>query len=207
MTHRVDQNTPTPENLPKNLSENPPALPTEDTLIVPVESGFFGKAVDKTGTVFAIGFLASMSVLIIEIIMRHVFDSPTLWAHETTTFLCGIGFVFGGLFCASRNKHIRVVILYDIAGPKLRRFLDIAISVICAIASGFFAWAAWLMVGRAAFAPDGSIRLETSGSAWNPPFPSLLKIFLLIVMVALTIQFVILAINYMRGLGGKDVAQ
>lgn len=193
MTHPAEQNAPT----------TPAAIADEDTVTVPAESGFYGKMVDKVGTVFAIGFLASMSVLIIEIIMRHVFDSPTLWAHETTTFLCGIGFVFGGLFCASRNKHIRVVILYDIAGPKMRRALDIAISVICAVASGFFAWAAWLMVGRAAFAPDGSIRLETSGSAWNPPFPSLLKIFLLIVMVALTIQFVILAINYMRGLGGK----
>lgn len=190
MTHRAEQNT--------------PILPEPETTAPPVVSGLFGKMVEKTGTVFAIGFLASMSVLIVEIVMRHVFDSPTLWAHETTTFLCGIGFVFGGLFCAARDKHIRVVILYDIAGPKLRRFLDVAISLICAVASGFFAWAAWLMVGRAAFAPDGTFRLETSGSAWNPPFPSLLKIFLLIVMIALTVQFIILAINYMRGLGGKD---
>jgi TRAP-type C4-dicarboxylate transport system permease small subunit len=187
-----------------SAEQNTPILPNEDAITVPAVSGLYGKIVEKIGTVFAIGFLASMSVLIIEIVMRHVFDSPTLWAHETTTFLCGIGFVFGGLFCASRDKHIRVVIIYDIAGPKLRRFLDITISLICAVASGFFAWAAWLMVGRAAFAPDGTIRLETSGSAWNPPFPSLLKIFLLIVMVALTIQFVILAVNYMRGLGGKD---
>lgn len=184
--------------------QNAPILPEPETTTVPAVSGVFGKMVEKTGTVFAIGFLASMSVLIIEIVMRHVFDSPTLWAHETTTFLCGIGFVFGGLFCASRDKHIRVVIIYDIAGPKLRRLLDIAISLICAVASGFFAWASWLMVSRAAFAPDGSVRLETSGSAWNPPFPSLLKIFLLIVMVALTVQFIILAVNYMRGLGGKD---
>ncbi|MBC06734.1 TRAP transporter small permease [Thalassospira sp.] len=187
--------------------QNAPILPEPETATVPAVSGLFGKMVDKTGTIFAIGFLGSMSVLIIEIVMRHVFDSPTLWAHETTTFLCGIGFVFGGLFCASRDKHIRVVIIYDIAGPKLRRFLDIAISLICAVASGFFAWAAWLMVGRAAFAPDGSVRLETSGSAWNPPFPSLLKIFLLIVMIALTVQFIILAINYMRGLGGKDATE
>lgn len=190
--------------MPHRAEQNTPILPEPETTAPPVVSGLFGKMVEKTGTVFAIGFLASMSVLIIEIVMRHVFDSPTLWAHETTTFLCGIGFVFGGLFCAARDKHIRVVILYDIAGPKLRRFLDVAISLICAVASGFFAWAAWLMVGRAAFAPDGTFRLETSGSAWNPPFPSLLKIFLLIVMVALTVQFIILAINYMRGLGGKD---
>jgi hypothetical protein len=54
------------------------------------------------------------------------------------------------------------------------------------------------MVKRAAFTPDGRFRLETSGSAWNPPFPAILKIFMLVVMVALTIQFLILAYNYAR---------
>ncbi|MAZ32904.1 MULTISPECIES: TRAP transporter small permease subunit [Thalassospira] len=165
---------------------------------VPTVSGLFGRAVDKISSIFALGFLLAMGILIFEIFMRHVFNSPTLWAHETTTFLSAVGFVFGGLYCASRNKHIRVVIIYDIAGPRFRRALDIGISVVCAISSGFFAWAAWLMVKRAAFKPGGDIHLETTGSAFNAPYPGLLKIFMLFVLIALTIQFVILTINYMR---------
>lgn len=54
------------------------------------------------------------------------------------------------------------------------------------------------MVQRAAFKPDGSIHLETTGSAFNAPYPGLLKIFMLLVLIALTIQFVVLAINYVR---------
>ncbi|MDP2699697.1 TRAP transporter small permease subunit [Thalassospira sp.] len=175
----------------------PPACP---------ESGILGRIVDKTGPFFALCFLVSMGVLITEIFMRHVFNRPTLWAHETTIFLCAIGFVFGGLYCAAHNKHIRVVILYDIVGPHTRRGLDIAISLICALSSAFFAWAAWQMVGRAVFFRDGGIHLETTGSAFNAPYPGVLKIFMLVVLVILTVQFIVLAINYARAPRPSDPA-
>ena len=109
-----------------------------------------------------------------------------------------LGFVFGGLFCAARDKHIRVVILYDIVGPKMRKTLDVFISVVCMISSGFFAWAAWLMVERAAFTPTGDIHLETTGSAFNAPYPGVLKVFLFLTLIVLTVQFLVQAFNYAR---------
>ena len=105
--------------------------------------------------------------------LRYGFDSPTIWAHETTIFLCAMAFTYGGLYCSARNSHIRVVLLYDLAKGRTKRVLDAIISVICLIASAFFAWAAWTMVQKSIFRPDGSIHLETSGSAWDPPFPRL----------------------------------
>ncbi len=184
------------------MSETPQHLPLpepeevqEQPLVV---SGLLGRLITKTSNVFALGFLLSMATLIYEIVMRHVFNSPTLWAHETTTFICAIGFVFGGLFCAARDKHIRVVILYDIVGPKMRKTLDVFISVVCMISSGFFAWAAWLMVERAAFTPTGDIHLETTGSAFNAPYPGVLQVFLLLTLIVLTVQFLVQAINYAR---------
>ena len=184
------------------MSETPQHLPLpepeevqEQPLVV---SGLLGRLITKTSNVFSLGFLLSMATLIYEIVMRHVFNSPTLWAHETTTFICAIGFVFGGLFCAARDKHIRVVILYDIVGPKMRKTLDVFISVVCMISSGFFAWAAWLMVERAAFTPTGDIHLETTGSAFNAPYPGVLKVFLFLTLIVLTVQFLVQAINYAR---------
>jgi len=170
---------------------------------VPHEAGALGRLIDKIGTLFAIGFIVSMAVLILEIFMRHLFNAPTLWAHETTTFLCASGFIFGGLYCAVRNKHIRVVPIYDAVSPKVRRFLDIGIYLTCAVSTGFFSYAAWLMVQRALFAPDGSFRFETSGSAWNPPTPALLKLFLLIVLCLMTVQFILYAFAHLRNTGEK----
>ena len=172
--------------------------------VVPPEAGPFGRLIDKLGVLFAFGFLASATVLIFEIFIRHLLDAPTLWAHETTTFLCAIGFVFGGLFCAAHNKHIRVVPLYDNVGPKVRRWLDVFIYLTCAGATGFFSFAAWKVAEKAVIAPGGAFRLQTSGSAWNPPTPALLKIFLLTVLIAMTVMFLVFAIAHLRGKPSHD---
>ena len=66
------------------------------------------------------------------------------------------------------------------------------------IAVAMFSWAAWLIVVRAVWTPQGDFRLETSGSAWNPPTPGLLKVFLLFILIVMSVQFFILAINYLR---------
>lgn len=172
------------------------------------EAGLLGRLVDRGGVVFSVGIVLAMLILIQEVILRYVFNAPTIWAHETTIFLCAIAFVYGGLYCTTRDSHIRVVLLYDLARGRVRRLLDAAISLICMIASGFFAWAAWLMVRRAIFRPDGSIRFETSGSAWNPPFPALLKLFLLAILALMALQFLILAVNHIRAaVGGREAAR
>lgn len=163
------------------------------------EAGLLGRLIDRGGWIFAAGIFVAMLILIQEIVLRYVFNDPTTWAHETTVFLCGAAFVYGGLFCAARDEHIRVVLIYDALPAGARRILDVIISIVCSVASGFFAYAAILMVQKAAYRPDGSFRLETSGSAWNPVYPGVLKIFLMIVLFALTAQFLILAWNYAKG--------
>lgn len=162
------------------------------------EAGLLGRGIDRLAIVFALCFLVSMAILIFEIFMRYVLTAPTLWAHETTIFLCAIAFVYGGVYCASHDRHIRVVLIYDAVGPRIRRALDVVISLVCFFSAAFFAYAAWLMVRRAVWAPSGDIRFERTGSAWNPPTPALLKLFLLAMLVVLGVQFLVLAYNYAR---------
>ena len=180
------------------VDESAPGEDRQDAGAIP-QAGLLGRLIDRTGLVFAAGIVLSMAILINEVVLRYVFNSPTIWAHETTIFLCGVAFIYGGLYCAARDRHIRVVLIYDAVPPAVRRVLDVVISVICAAASAMFAWASWTMVQRAAFRPDGSFRLERLGSAWDPVYPGLLKVFLLVVMAVMAIQFAILAVNYARG--------
>ena len=158
-----------------------------------------GQLVDRSGYLFAAGIVLAAAILLYEVFMRYFFNSPTIWAHETTVFLSGVAFVFGGLYCTARDSHIRVVLIYDQLGPKLRRAFDVVISVICGLAAAMFTWAAWIMVSRAAFTPAGDFRLERSGSAWDPVYPGAIKVFLMLVLGIMTVQFAILAVNYARG--------
>lgn len=168
------------------------------------EAGLLGRLIDKGGLIFAAGIFLAMLILIQEVFLRYALNAPTIWAHETTIFLCAIAFIYGGLYAVARNSHIRVVIFYDILPPSLLRIFNVVISLIGAISAAFFSWATWLMVDRAIFAPDGSFRLETSGSAWNPPTPAMLKLFMFAVMLVMTIQFLVLAFNYARGVGSQS---
>ncbi len=172
-----------------------PLVPAQEYL---PESGRLGWAITRLARLFAVGIIIAMAVLVVEIFLRYVFNSPTIWAHETTTFL------------SRRHLHLRWSFLCrsQFAHPgradlrrgqqRARRVLDVLISMASLLACLFFAWASWLMVKKAMFRPDGSFFLETSGSAWNSPAPALLKIILLVVMVTMSIQFLILTVNYLR---------
>ncbi|WP_417768130.1 TRAP transporter small permease subunit [Stappia sp.] len=179
-----------PQDVPGEGPEEAGAIP---------EAGAIGRIIDRVGVVFAAGIVASMAILINEVVLRYLFNAPTIWAHETTIFLCGVAFIYGGLYCTARDRHIRVVLIYDALPFSARRALDVVISLICMASSAMFAYAAWLMVQRAAFRPDGSFRLERSGSAWDPVYPGLLKVFLLAVLAVMAVQFLVLAVNYARG--------
>lgn len=168
------------------------------------QAGLFGRLVEKGGSIFAAALILAMSALVVEVVLRYVFNSPTSWVHETTVFLVAMTFAYGGLYCAARDNHIRVVILYDVLGKKTRRYFDILISLVCAAAAFTFGWAAWTMASKAVFRPDGTVRLETTGSAWDPAFPAYLKIFLFIVLIASGVQFLVLAFNYLRNVGEAE---
>ncbi len=159
-------------------------------------AGAMGRAIQALGIIFSLAILSSAGILVVEVFLRYVLNAPTIWAHETVIFLNATAFVFGGLYVAARNGHIRVVLIYDALNKPLRRRFNIAISLACAISCAFFAWAAWQAVKRAAWTPQGDFRLESSGSAWNPPTPGLLKIFLLFILAVMAVQFLIFAVNY-----------
>ena len=162
------------------------------------EAGRLGRAIEKGAYLFAAGIVLAACILLMEVFLRYVFNRPTIWAHETTTFLCGLAFLYGGLFCVSRNSHIRVVLIYDALPAGARRILNIFLSLLSMVAAGFFAFAAWIMVGKAFWTPQGDVRMETSGSAWNPPTPALVKAFLLVILIVMAVQFLVLAHGYLR---------
>ena len=175
------------------------ALARRGTSGPPAVSGRFGRVVHALGAVVATFFLISTGIVLYEIVSRYVFDAPTRWAHETTTFLCAIGFLFGGLYALSHDRHIRVVLIYEAVPEAVRRWFDVVISTVGLVAVLFFAYAAWATVKRSWFAPGGGgLKLETSGSAFDAPYPALIKGLLFVVVLAMAVQFVVHIVNTLR---------
>ncbi|MER0237660.1 TRAP transporter small permease [Fulvimarina sp. MAC8] len=150
------------------------------------------------GWLFAVMFLFVTAFTLYEVLMRYAFNAPTFWVHETTTAMTALCFAFGGAYCLGTDRHIRVVLIYEAVSPRFRRILDICISIVGTAACALMAWAAYGLSYKAFFTPSGSFRLETSGSAWNPPTPAIVKTFLFITLCAMTIQFALQGIGHFR---------
>lgn len=133
-----------------------------------------------------------------EVVMRYLFNAPTFWVHETTTALAAVCFAFGGAYCVAIDKHIRVVLIYDTVSPNIRRWLDVCISLIGCASCSLMSWAAWGLVAKAFWMPSGDFRMETSGSAWNPPTPAIVKAVLFVMLCIMAVQFLLQAIRHVR---------
>ena len=68
------------------------------------EAGLLGRGIDRIGILFAFAILASAAILGIEVVLRYVFDAPTIWAHETVIFLNATAFVYGGALCCIAGR-------------------------------------------------------------------------------------------------------
>ncbi len=129
-------------------------------------------------------------ISIVEIVLRYFFNAPTIWAHETIIGLIAICYLYGGIQCLAADKHIRIGLIYFGTTGKTRQLLDLVNSSLTLIFAGVIAYAAWTMTEKAWFTPMGDMRLERSGSAWNPAIPALVKMALFITSLVLAAQSV-----------------
>lgn len=152
----------------------------------------------KSGHVFAWAIFFAFAASVYEVVARYVFNKPTIWAHETTTFLIAVIFLVGGPVALARDKHIRVRVIYDAISPRARRWLDVLNSLIAFVFLAGLTYAGWTMAWKATHNPNGEIHFQTTGTAWNPPTPALIKITILICAAVMLVQTVLHLIDALR---------
>ncbi|WP_018717836.1 TRAP transporter small permease subunit [Arhodomonas aquaeolei] len=142
---------------------------------------------------------AAMAISVYEVFMRYVLNAPTSWVHETTVFLVAITFALGGPVALARDRHIRVRLLYDAAGPRLRYVLDVFNDAVTLLFCLTMTYAAYVMFWRASHGPTGDWHLERSGTSWNPPFPALTKGIIMVAVGIMCLQAVLHLVQSLRG--------
>lgn len=125
-----------------------------------------------------------VAIMFYEVIMRYIFEKPTLWVNEASLWLAGMVYLFAGLYAMQQRSHIRIFILYDIVPRTTRRIFDI-LSTFCII---IFCFATiWGGYGEA-YAKF--MRWERFGTAWDPPIPATMKPLILLTLLIVTVQAV-----------------
>lgn len=125
------------------------------------------------------------SVMLYEVILRYVFEAPTLWANEMSLWLAGYVFLCSGLYAMQQRSHIRIFLLYDMMPRFFQRFCDV-LSTAFIVLFAFF-----LVYGGYGEAFDKFLRWETFGTAFDPPIPATIKPMVLFIITMVAVQAVL----------------
>ena len=78
-----------------------------------------------TGALAAWLVIPLMVVVMIDVFMRHVLNSPTVWGYDVLWMLFSAQFLLGGAFTLLRGGHIRIDIVYGGLSERAKQIYDI----------------------------------------------------------------------------------
>ncbi len=95
------------------------------------------------GKIFAWMCLIMIGTLIFEVTARYIFNSPTEWAHESTTMLYGTFCMVGSIWTLREKGHVRTEVVYQMLPEKVQVLLDILTGLIILTMLGIFFYASY----------------------------------------------------------------
>lgn len=151
--------------------------------------------INRTGRGFVLILLPLIGIIGYEVVVRFVFDRPTVWAHETASLVFGAYVVLLGGYTLLYNQHVKVDILWDRLSPRRKAIWDLATSVFGFI---FIVSLLWFSVIEAWHSVE--IR-EISVTVFGPPlYPS--RIILVIATFLFLVQMISKFIRDLYGARG-----
>jgi TRAP-type mannitol/chloroaromatic compound transport system permease small subunit len=135
----------------------------------------------KEGDWSALLIIPLTFIVIYEVVMRYVFDSPTIWGFEATTFLYGVHFMLGLAFTDVADGHVKVDIFTARARPRTQAVI-IIISNLIIFLPVFTCMTIWAWK----YAIVSTMQHELNSTSWAPaiwPFKLIMAVgfsFLLI---------------------------
>lgn len=103
-------------------------------------------------------------VLVFEVVMRYVFNRPTIFAHEAGIYLYAFNGMIAGAWVLLHEGHVKMDAVYGRLPPKTRAILDLITAPLFFYFCGLVLWQGWEMAYRSI------IGLEHTASAWSPPW-------------------------------------
>ena len=93
-----------------------------------------------SGLFIAIGFIVSY-----EVIMRYLFNSPTIWVNEVSRFLQIWATYLALTYSFHKNDFIRITVIYDRLNDGGKKILDFISFIFILIFSSFVVYYGWLI--------------------------------------------------------------
>ncbi|MDD4860323.1 MAG: TRAP transporter small permease subunit [Dehalococcoidales bacterium] len=121
------------------------------------------KLSDVSGKIIALMIAPIVLIIVFEVVMRYVFDKPTVWVNELSWYLFGALFAIGGAYGMLHGSHVNVEIFQMRLPRRARAALDIFTGLLTFLFIGIL-----LIWGWRLFMSSFAV-LEKSHTTWAPP--------------------------------------
>ena len=115
----------------------------------------------KVGQYVAWWAVIAVFIYYYEVFARFLFNSPTIWVHESAFLMFGMQYMLSGAFAYREDQHVRVDVIYAKFSPRGKAVADIITSVFFFIFVGTMFWTG------ARFAMDAVQVGEHSFTEWG----------------------------------------
>lgn len=118
---------------------------------------------DWQGKLFSTFIYVIVFVLVYEVVMRYIWGSPTIWAHEFSQFFYAAHFMMAGPFALRWGAHVNIELLYNRFPLRTRAIVDLFTWTLFYLLMGVMLYHGWQIAWHSVRA------METSESVWGPP--------------------------------------
>jgi TRAP-type mannitol/chloroaromatic compound transport system permease small subunit len=156
--------------------------------------------IKKEGEITSFLVYPLLFIVVYEVFMRYVFNAPTTWGFEATTFLYGLHYMFGLAYTDLYDGHVKVDIFTSYMPQKVQTILKIITNVIF-----FMPVMICTSIWSIRFAFKSTIGLEVNPTSWAPAIWPL-KILMAACFLFLVIQGIANLINDINRLKHSEVS-
>ena len=105
----------------------------------------YNKIVKYSGYLASALFIAIGFIISYEVIMRYLFNSPTVWVNEISRFLQIWATYLDLTYSFDRKEFIRITVLYDKLNEAGKKVLDFISAIFILTFSSFVLYFGWLI--------------------------------------------------------------
>jgi len=143
--------------------------------------------IEWTGRISSFLIIGVVLVTLYEDVMRSVFNSPTTWAFETSTFIYGAYAILAGGYVLRHNAHVNMDIIYARLSPRGKAILDAFSWMFFFFFIGLLLWKGWGMFWFSLMAN------EHSQTFWRPilwPFKLALPVGAFMILLMGVVRYI-----------------
>lgn len=142
--------------------------------------------------------IALIGILVIDVVARYLFNSPTLWAYDLAWMINGTFFILGAGYTLQKNEHTRV----DVMGRYFSERAKAIIEIICYLIL-FFPFMIFMFIASSKYAYRAWVLAERSPyTFWRPltgPIRTILALGILLLLLQGIEEFIELVKRTIRG--------